>query len=231
MKVQLFYWPTIQGRGEFVRLLLEETKTDYEDVARSGAEGLKAMRDAMSSGDPSLVQPLSPPFVKIDGLPVVFHVANILLVLGNRLGLGGKTEDERVVVNQLQLSIADLVSEIHDGHHPIAVSLYYEDQKQEAARRTVHLVTERIPKYLKYFESILVKNSLNWLVGDGITYVDLSMFQVLVGLEYAFPKAMTRLSQEIPCLMKLKDSEYLASTRRIPFNENGIFRHYSELDL
>ncbi|KAJ3047851.1 hypothetical protein HDU99_009345 [Rhizoclosmatium hyalinum] len=239
--IQLYYWPTITGRGEFIRLALEDAKYPYKDEART-KEGLDEMLSVINrtAESPFDIPPLSPPFVFIDDLPPLAHVANILFVLGPRLGLAGNNSDtERALINQLQLSVSDFVSEVHDSHHPIATSLYYEDQKVEAARRTHHLVSERLPKYLSYFERILAKKTTNVLVGDTVTYVDLSIFHLLCGLKYAYPKAMARIEADIPRLLELKRSvaerpnikAYLASERRLAFNENDLFRHYSELDL
>ena len=246
MKINLYYWPTIQGRGEFVRLALEDAGARYVDVARlskkegGGVDALLAMMG--KPGAP--VRPFAPPFLEIGKL-VVAHTANILQVIGPRLGLVPEDERSRVAAHQLQLSVTDFVAEVHDTHHPIATSLYYEDQKPEARARSKHFLKERMPKYLGYFESVLAANKANargkgpYALGRGSTYVDLSLFQVLVGLAYAFPKASRRIEKEIPRLVALRDrvaarpriKAYLASERRIPFNEDGIFRRYPELDL
>lgn len=245
MKLNLHYWPTIQGRGEFVRLALEDAGARYVDVARlprkegGGVEALLAMLGKHASP----VRPFAPPILEMGKL-VVAHTAHILQVVGPRLGLVPDDERSRIAAHQLQLSVTDLVAEVHDTHHPIATSLYYEDQKAEARLRSKHFIKERIPKYLGYFESVLAANKANakgkgpYAVGRTSTYVDLSLFQVLVGLAYAFPKASRRIEKEIPRLVALRDrvaarpriKAYLASERRIPFNEDGIFRRYPELD-
>lgn len=245
MKLKLYYWPSIQGRGEFVRLALEDAGARYVDVARlpkkegGGVEALLARMGA--PGSP--VAPFAPPFLEIGKL-VVAQTANILQVVAPRLGLVPDDERSRVAAHQLQLTITDLVAEVHDTHHPIATSLYYEDQKAEARARSKHFIKQRIPKYLGYFESVLAANKANargkgpYALGRSSTYVDLSLFQVLVGLAYAFPKATRRIEKELPYLVALRDrvaarprlAAYLASERRIPFNEDGIFRHYPELD-
>jgi len=232
MKYELYYWPEIQGRGEYVRLALEEAGADYVDVAR-GAGGTGAMMRRMetSTGTP----PFAPPFLKAGKL-VIGQTANILFYLGGRHGLAPKAEGARLRVHQLQLTIADLVLEIHDTHHPLGPGLYYEDQKAPAKRRTDEFWKERVPKYLGYFEGLLGDGS--YLTGRRITYVDLSLFQIVAGLRYAFPKRMGGFERKIPGLIGLHDrvaarpniKVYLASERRIPFNENGIFRHYKALD-
>jgi glutathione S-transferase len=231
---ELFYWPTIQGRGEFIRLALEEAGAEYVDVARREG-GMKTLLTALEVEEyPSF----APPFLKADEL-TIGQVANILLYLGEQLGLAPHLGQGRLWTNQLQLTIADLVSEVHDTHHPISSSLYYEDQKPEAKRRAADFIDTRLPKYLGYFERILANpHPRAWLVGEKLTYVDLSMFQVIEGLRYAFPKAMARIEPEYPNLLTLRDrvaarpniAAYLASERRIPFNQHGIFRHYRELD-
>ncbi len=242
---KLYYWPSIQGRGEFVRLALEDAGARYVDVARmpkTEGGGVEALFARMGRpGAP--VRPFAPPILEV-GTLVVAHTANILQVIGPRLGLVPDTERSRVAAHQLQLSVTDFVSEVHDTHHPIATNLYYEDQKAEARARSKHFIKQRIPKYLTYFESVLAANPANakskgpYALGRGHTYVDLSLFQVLVGLAYAFPKALRRTEKDIPLLLALRDrvavrpriKAYLASERRLPFNEDGIFRRYPELD-
>jgi glutathione S-transferase len=240
MRYQLYYWPTIQGRGEFVRLALEESGSEYVDVARergkgSGVPGLMRFLDGRESGE----LPFAPPFLKAGRL-VVAQTANILLYLGGRHGLAPKEESGRLWTHQLQLTLSDLVVEAHDTHHPIASGLYYEDQKPEARQRAKDFLANRVPKYLGYFERVLTRNARGrgWLVGARLTYADLSMFQVLAGLEYAFPRTMKRVSRRYRRLLALRRAveerpriaAYLQSDRRIPFNEEGIFRHYPELE-
>jgi glutathione S-transferase len=236
MTYRLYYWPTIQGRGEFVRLALEQAGVDYVDVARK--DGLRAMMAVMN--DPAQAHPpFAPPFLA-DGVLIVAQTANILQYLGPRLGLAPGDEADRLFVHQLQLTIADLVSEAHDTHHPIDPGLYYQDQKSEAVRRASGFREQRIPKYLGYFERVLTANPAGGghLVGDALSCADLGLFQVVEGLRYAFPHAMARHEKEWPRVIALHDRvaagprivAYLASDRRIAFNEDGIFRCYPELD-
>jgi len=237
MAYELYYWPTIQGRGEFVRLALEEAGARYIDVARTDG-GEDAMLGYLDD-EHNVRPPFAPPFLKAGKL-IIAQTANILLFLGERHGLAPATEAGRLWTHQLQLTIADLVTEVHDAHHPIASSLYYEEQKPEAKRRSHHLIAERLPKYLGYFETVLERNRgrQNFLVGANLTYADLSAFQLIDGLLYAFPKAMARISKKFPNLMRLhanvaarpRIAAYLASERRIPNNEDDIFRRYPELD-
>ncbi|MBR0913668.1 glutathione S-transferase [Bradyrhizobium japonicum] len=234
MKYELYYWPEIQGRGEYVRLALEEAGAAYVDVAR-GARGTSAMMKMMDAHEGT--PPFAPPFLKAGKL-VIGQTANILLYLGARHGLAPKTETGKLRVHQLQLTITDLVIEIHDTHHPLGPSMYYEDQKAPAKKRTAEFWDERVPKYLGYFEEILVGNGGVYVTGRRLTYVDLSLFQIVAGLRYAFPKRMKAFEGNIPGLVDLHDriaarpniKTYLASARRIPFNEQGIFRRYRELD-
>ena len=224
----------IQGRGEFVRLALEAAGAAYTDVARR--DGSDAMLKRMA--DKSLLTPpFAPPFLE-DGSQVVAQVAAILSHLGPKLGLVPKDAAGRLWTHQLQMTFTDLVAEVHDTHHPVASSLFYEDQKPEAQRRAAEFLAERVPKYLGWFEGILTRNPSGpaHLVGDQLTYADLSAFQVMEGLGYAFPQAMAgrrwpklrQLHKHVGALPKV--AAYLASERRIPFNENGIFRHYPALD-
>jgi glutathione S-transferase len=237
MRYALYYWPGIQGRGEFVRLALEEAGADYVDVAR--ADGGEAAMSDWLERESVEHPPFAPPFLEAGNL-LIAQTANILLFLGSRHGLAPRSEAGRLWTHGLQLTIADLVAEVHDSHHPIASSLYYEDQKAEAKKRTAHLIAERLPKYLGYFERVLERNPRGprWLVGARLTYADLSLFQVVAGLEYAFPNAMRRLRTRIPNVwdvaLRVKArpniAAYLASPRRLPFCTAGIFRHYAELD-
>ena len=233
MKYELYYWPGIQGRGEYVRLALEEAGADYADVARE--RGTSAMMRMMEDGR---TPPFAPPFLKAGKL-LIGQTANVLLYLGVRHGLAPKSEAPRLFVHQLQLTVTDFVLEIHDTHHPLGPSLYYEDQRQPAKKRTEDFWKERVPKYLGYFERLLERSGGAYLTGRRLTYMDLSLFQIVAGLRYAFPKRMKAFEGEIPGLVDLHDrvaarpniKAYLASDRRIPFNEEGIFRHYKELDL
>src|SRR2546422_11758007 len=205
MRVELYYWPTIQGRGEFVRLLLEEAGADYIDVARARG-GMAAMMRLLEGKEPGPL-PFAPPFVKV-GDAVVPQTANILAFLAPKLGLVPEDETLRAEASQIQLTIADFVGEIHDTHHPIAGSLYYEDQKREAKRRAPVFVKERLPKYLCWLEDVLARNEKSegrWLVGPDLTYGYLSAFKVIEGLRYAFPNAMARLERRIPRLIALRD--------------------------
>ncbi|MDE2270639.1 MAG: glutathione S-transferase [Xanthomonadaceae bacterium] len=242
MRYELYYWPAIQGRGEFVRLALEDAGADYMDVARlpegagGGEAALLRMLEHPTTGHP----PFAPPFLRA-GRRLIAQTANILLFLGPRLQLAPRDETGQLWMHQLQLTIADLVAEIHDTHHPIAGSLYYEDQREEAGRRSTHLRRERLPKFLGYFERVLGDNRRgrrHCLVGSAAGYADLSLFQVMAGLRYAWPRTMRRLEASLPLCGELHDrvaarpslAAYLASPRRIPFNNDGIFRRYPELD-
>jgi glutathione S-transferase len=235
MRYELYYWPGIQGRGEYVRLALEDAGANYADVARSD-RGMAAMMKMMETGKGT--PPFAPPFLKAGKL-VIGQTANILLYLGSRHGLAPKPEAGRLWVHELQLTVADFVAEVHDTHHPIGVSLYYEDQRAAAKKRTAEFWKERVPKYLGYFERLLKSSGGSYVAGRRLTYVDLSLFQIVEGLRYGFPRRMKAFERKIPGLVDLRDrvaarpniKAYLASDRRIAFNEDGIFRRYKELDL
>ncbi len=235
VRYQLFYWPEIQGRGEFIRLALEDAGAAYDDVARKSG-GMDRMM-AMMNGGRDKRPPFAPPFLKAGKL-VIGQVANILFYLGPRLKLGPRDEAGRLWLHQLQLTVTDFVKEIHDTHHPVGTGLYYEDQKPEAKRFTANFLDERAPKYLDYFEMVLKKSGGPFLIGRKATYVDLSVFQLIEGMRYAFPNATKGIERKVPGLVAAHDKvakregikAYLASPRRIAFNEMGIFRHYPELD-
>ena len=231
---QLHYWPGIQGRGEFVRLALEDAGAEYVDVAR-GPKGVAAMQRLLALRTAGGT-PFAPPVIKAGRL-VIAQTANILLFLGPRLGLAPHSQAGRLWVHQLQLTIADWLVEAHDTHHPIGSGLYYEQQKREAKRRSADFLRRRLPKFLGYFEGQLGSRT-RWLAGNAITYADLSLFQMVAGLRYAFPRTMQPLERRYPRVVALATrvaerprlAEYLASERRIAFNQWGIFRHYPELD-
>jgi glutathione S-transferase len=239
MAYELWYWPGIQGRGEFVRLALEAAAADYRDMARLPAReggGVAAMMRLMQG---AARPPFAPPYLR-SGRQLIGQTANILLWLGPRLGLAPKPEPARLWAHQIQLTVADLVQEAHDTHHPVSVNLYYEQQRAPARRRAADFTAARAPKYLAWLERVIAANEggRGHLVGARLTYADLSLFQMVEGLRYAFPRATARIERGCPLVVALHDrvaaeprvAAYLASARRIPFNEQGIFRRYRELD-
>jgi len=238
LQYELYYWPGIPGRGEFVRLAMEEAAADYVDVAREKG-GMKKLLDLLA-GKQIEHAPFAPPFLKAGKL-VIGQTANILLYLGPRHGLVPANEAGRLWTHELQLTMADFLVQIHDTHHPIGSSLYYEEQKPEAKRRTEEFLKVRLPKYLGYFENVLAKNERGdkYLVGARLTYADLSLFHMVAGLKFAFPTAMKRMARRHKRIFALGDrvaerpriAAYLASDRRLAFNQQGIFRDYPELDL
>ncbi len=232
MRYLLYYWPEIQGRGEFIRLALEDAGADYVDVWRlSGRNSFSKHREMKQP-------PFAPPYLVV-GATAISQTANILQYLGPRLRLAPKDEPGRLWVHQLQLTIADWLAEVHDTHHPIGPGLYYEEQKREAKRRAADFLAVRLPKYLDYFDGVLRRAQGGYLLGKKCSYADLSLFQMVAGLRYAFPVAFGRIEKRYARLIGVHDraaarprlAAYLASPRRIAFNRQGIFRHYPELDL
>lgn len=239
MQYELYYHASNSGRGEFVRLALEDARADYIDVARESGAGMGTGAMTALMQDAGIERPpFAPPFLR-HGDIVIGQTANILQYLGPRLGLAPADEAGRLWAHQLQLTIADLVKEIQDTHHPIAQGLYYDDQKTEAVAHTRHFLTARVPKFLAYFERVLDANGRGVMVANAVSYVDLSLFQLLEGLRFAFPKALRREEPKYPGLQELREqvagrpniAAYLQSARRLPFNERGVFRHYPDLDL
>jgi glutathione S-transferase len=238
MRYELYYQPAIQGRGEFVRLPLEDAGADYVDVARDPSFGRPGIMKFLE--DPALEHPpFAPPFLKA-GKILISQTANILQFLAPRLGLVPKSEGARIWANQLQLTVADWLYETGQTHHPIANALYYEEQTAEAKKRAAHFRANRIPKFLDYFERILQRNAKGgaFVFGKKVCYADLSLFQMVEGLRYAFPRTMAQLEPQHARLIDLHDrvlartgiAAYLSSPRRLPSNQQGIFRHYAELE-
>lgn len=242
MQYELYYHAANAGRGEFVRLPLEDARADYVDIAREPGGTEKMMRFMQDTAVAHLQ--FAPPFMK-HGELVIGQTANILLYLGPRIGLAPADEGERLWAHQLELTIADLLKELQNTHHPVAHGLYYDDQKAEALTYTKHFLAERVPKFLGYFERVLQKSlsargsaAGGYMVGGGVSYVDFSIFQLIEGLRFAFPQAMRRMEAGYPGLVALHDriaarpniAAYLASPRRMAFNDKGIFRYYPELD-
>lgn len=238
-RYELYYWPGIQGRGEFIRLAFEDTDTAYRDVARSKG-GMTRMQRLMAAAPSGAHTPFAPPFLRVGKL-LIAQSSAILHYLGPRLGLVPRDEASQFAALQYQLTIADFVGEAHDTHHPLGVGLYYEDQKREARARSEQFIAERMPKFLGYFERELArkpKPRRGYVLGGRHSYVDLSLFQVVEGLRYAFPNASAKLERKLPLTVALHDrvakrprlAAYLASARRLPFNEHGIYRRYPELD-
>lgn len=245
MTIHLYYWPTIQGRGEFIRLALEATGTAYLDIVRQteeaggGTENMLQFLNQISATRPAFAPP-----VLVDNSEgeeiIVSQTANILLHLGPKLGLAPEDDRNALWLHQIQLTLMDFLVEIHDNHHPIAKELVYEDQIQESKSRAGYFVKTRLPKFLTYLEKVYGNSGSQsaFLLDSTLSYVDLSTFQIMDGLNFAFPKAMAAQSGDYPHLLELHNtvknlpelSSYFSSDRRIPFNNFGIFRHYPELD-
>jgi glutathione S-transferase len=233
MAYRLWYWAEIQGRGEFVRLPMEAAGIDYVDMARErGSDALIADMEKRQGR-----APFAPPYLDADGVTIA-QVANILLFLGERHALAPSDMAGRLWLHQLQLTVTDFIAEVHQVHHPVGTGLYYEDQKAEAARFAKEFREARMPKFLGYFEAAANAEPGDWMTGDRWTYADCSMFQLVEGLRYMFPRRMAALERDIPTLLRIHGQvaalpgieAYLASPRRIAFNTQGIFRHYPELD-
>ena len=237
---ELYYWPILPGRGEFVRLVLEEAAVPYVDVARLPEEeggGFKPLLEFMQGLRPG--QPAFAPPILVHGDLVLAQSAAICAYLGERHGLTPADPGKRMQALQLQLTIADISDEAHNTHHPINAALYYEDQKDAAREASKSFLDQRLPRFLPYFERVLERSGGEWLMGDALTYPDLSLFQLVEGLAFAFPKGFAQVTESTPLLLSHRNrvaqrpriAAHLASDRRLAFNEHGVFRHYPELDL
>ena len=108
MPYQLYYWPHIQGRGEVIRLALEEAGVDYTDVAReqnSEEESRNVILNVLQDKTLSRV-PFAPPFL-VDGGIMIAQAANILLYLSDKIGLAPLDEPGRIFAHQIQLTVTD----------------------------------------------------------------------------------------------------------------------------
>jgi glutathione S-transferase len=248
---ELLYWPGIPGRGEFIRLAFEATGTPYTDVGNASKDGIQSVlavksEDVTSDADGN-PPAFAPPALRIPGegkngkTLVLYQTPSILAYLGDRLGLAGDDEIEKHWTLSHTLTALDLNNETHDTHHPVASQLYYEDQKEEALKKAKDFRESRIPKFFGFFERVLKGNEEGqgkFLVGSKLTYADTTVWQVLNGLKFAFPKELEARAKEYPTLFETfypsiqeqsRLKEYLASDRRLDYGE-GIFRHYPELD-
>ncbi|MGI4947458.1 MAG: glutathione S-transferase, partial [Janthinobacterium lividum] len=227
MTYRLWYWPGLQGRGEFVRLALEAAGIEYEDCARTRDANALLADMAARTGR----APFAPPYLELDGLAIA-QVANILAYLGAQHDLAPSAMADRYWLHQLQLTITDLVAEVHDVHHPVDPGAYYAEQRPEAARAARQFRAERLPKFLDHFEAAIEASPGDWLIDHRWTYVDTSLFQLIEGLRYMFPRRMAVLEGRYPNLVRIHDQvaglpgirDYLTSGRRQAFNEDGIFR-------
>lgn len=238
MNYALYYWPGIQGRGEFIRLALEEGGAAYRDVALEAEDGGAEVTQVLSN--PRIRRPpFAPPVLKA-GRQYIAQTPNILLFLGRKLALAPRDRAAEIWTHQLTLTILDLYVENFSTHHPLGDAYAYEEQKAAARRRTKDFLKTRLPKFLGYFERVIERNGGRgpWMVGTRLSYADLSMAQVIAGLRYAFPRATRRVLRARPRLCALHDhvferpriALYLASGRRLAFNNEDLFRHYPELD-
>jgi glutathione S-transferase len=238
---ELYYWPGIQGRGEYVRLALEYAGASYVDYALvpdkkgGGVAALEKFLNGRGVERP----PFAPPFLKAGRL-LIGQTANILMYLGDKLNIAPRDEGGRLWTHQLQLTIADFIVEAHDAHHPLGPGMYYEDQKDEAKRRAKDFLAHRVPKFFGYFDKVIARNEAGpGMVGRNLTYADLSLAQVLCGLQYAFPKAMRKALAKRKRLRTLQEfvfsrprvESYVSSKRRLAFNDDDLYRHYPELDF
>ena len=237
MIYELFYWPEIQGRGEFVRLVLEDLGVDYVDVCRAPG-GMERLRELLQGNGAPLMS-FAPPILHAGEL-WLSHTAAITSFIAELHGLAPSFEQERLTARSLALTIADLATEAHDTHHPITSELHHEEQAGPARLRAEAFRTRRMPKFLRYLERTIERNDRlsGATAGGEITYVDLAAFQAVEGLKYAFPRAFARLVPELPRLLELHSrvavrprlAGYLTSERRLPFSQQDLFRHYPELD-
>jgi glutathione S-transferase len=233
MSYDLWYWPGIEGRGEFIRLVLEGAGIAYHDRARE--DGLDALLKDKASRTGFV--PFAPPYL-VKGDFAIAQVAHILAWLTDKHGLGSGNVETDLQLIQLQLTITDIVTEAHNVHHPVAIDKYYREQKDEAARAAASFRNARMPKYFDYFEVALGVNEDAFVLGEKWSHVDTSLFQLVEGLSYMFPRRMAALKPNYPRLHAVRDAvaqidgiaAYLASERRLPFSEEGLFRHYPELD-
>ena len=234
MSYDLWYWPSIPGRGEFVRLALEAAGIPYRDRARQ-ADAQELIEDMESRGG---IKPFAPPYIVTEDGLCIGQTAHILAWLGDRHGFGGADATLNLQLIQLQLDITDIVAEVHDTHHPLSTGQYYEDQKDAAKHRARDFRENRIPKYCDHFESAAGAHDGPFVAGERWSHVDTSLFLLIEGLHYAFPRAMAAVQNRYPRLHALRDAvtelegvrAYRSSARNLPFDENGIFRHYPELD-
>ncbi|KEY69018.1 hypothetical protein S7711_03320 [Stachybotrys chartarum IBT 7711] len=242
---ELIYWPSAPGRGEPVRLLFEEAGVPYADTAKDAGRAVETIQGLMAAehlGDDSNPPVFAPPLLRHGDL-LINQLPNILLYLAPKLGLAPAAGPAVYHLNAIVLTLLDgFVNELHETHHPIATSQYYDDQKPEAKKRSKSYREERLPRFLGYAQRLLdAKTSGDgpWLYGGSLTYADLVLFQGIHGTKYAFPKTVEKLqkSGKYDGVFALFDAvqerpnikAYMASDRRVDYSQ-GIWRYYPELE-
>jgi len=237
---RLYYWPNLPGRGEFIRLVLEQAGAKYVDIARQPeAEGggmppLMALRYGQGEGQPAY----APPVLRAGDfwLAQTPAICDYLAAIHRLV----PTEPQgRARALQVFLTIFDVLGEVHDTHHPISKARFYEDQKQAAKQNATSFLQDRLPNHMAYFDRVLSQAGGAYLLGHTLTYVDLAMYQLLLGLKHAFPKGASQVLTQTPGLSALFDkvaaqprvAAFKASDRSVAFSNDGIFRNYPELDL
>jgi len=236
----LIYWPFLPGRGEFARFILEDAGVEYIDRARlpESDGGGKAAVLHFYKGEAEGMPVAAPPIL-LHGDLVLAQTGAICHYLGSTLRLLPNSEAGAWNALQVTMTVTDIVSEVHDTHHPVASYMTYEDQKDAAIPRTRMFLETRLPKFLGYLERVQNAHGGPWLLGERLTYVDLTVTHLLRGLEYAFPNNYRRVIADTPRLAAIREAAlarpnlaaYVASDRCMAFNEHGIFRRYPELDL
>ncbi|MXO64197.1 glutathione S-transferase [Altericroceibacterium endophyticum] len=236
MVYDFWYWPTLPGRGDFIRYPLEAAQIPYTDCARDAEDGFAAVAEHLEAkqGCHAFAVPLLE-----TGSESIAQTANILLFLNQEHGLGPSDAAGMRYLNQLQCDIADITEEVHAVHHPISTAFYYEDQRDAAIQSAEKFREQRIPKYLAHFERIANAHDGDWLLeGDSWSTGDTSIAYLLDGLHFMFPLRMAALQSDYPTIHQIQQKtfalEYLdayrASDRCAAFGTEGIFRNYPELD-
>ncbi|KAK4058824.1 hypothetical protein OIO90_000270 [Microbotryomycetes sp. JL221] len=248
---EVVYHAGIPGRAEFVRLMFEATGVTYRDAPQEDGQDciIPYVTGNFADHDKNPL-PFAVPVLRHNDV-VISQVPNIVLYLSSRLppidldGESTNTAQTPAPLHDLStfhwleqlMTILDMNNEVHETHHPIDIRLYYEDQKAEAQKRAQAFREARIPKFLGNFENNIKKHTSGFL-NEKVSPADLALFHMVEGILFAFPERINQVKSEFPHVFKLRDTikssrriqAYINSGRRIPFNNYGIFRHYTELD-
>nr|ACM44934.1 sigma-class glutathione S-transferase [Laternula elliptica] len=219
----LYYWPGFKGRAEFVRLVFEEAGIPY-------LESNQGVADSIIKGEIGGYPVMMPPVVA-KGDFRLGQTQMICQYLAGKYGLAPKGEEDKIHAEQVCASMYDYLTEGYGAFHGAKPGVKYADQKEEAQRYIDRVVQQRLPRYLKHFETVLAANTAGtgFLFGDSISHADLALFHIMNATEFQFPEVY-KSADYIPLLKAHRDRiasrpnivAYTQSERCKPFSGDSF---------